>query len=329
MEVVSSCKYLGVTFAPFLSWSTTQKTQVAQAEKNISLLKRMFKSTGLRNVKQMFELFDRIIVPILCYGSEIWGTKRIEYVERVQSKFCKYILGVNSKTSNVVVLGECGRWPLACVYIVRCISYWIKLLNMPNQRYPKNIYNMLYNLDNNGRHTWVSDVKSLLCTFGFGYVWLSQTVGDISAFMFKFKQTIKDCFMQNWESDIHLNHKLQYYKNFKGGLYLENYVMLVSEYKYRKALAKLRCSAHRLNVEVSRYKGEDDDSLCNYCLSLGIYVLEDEYHFIMQCPKYSILRTQYISQWIILIHILLFSLCPQKINLFYVICLNLFTMLFY
>ena len=51
---------------------------------------------------------------------------------------------------------------------------------------------------------------------------------------------------------------------------LENYVMLVSEYKYRKALAKLRCSAHRLNVEVSRYKGEDDDSLCNYCLSLGI-----------------------------------------------------------
>ena len=137
VEVVSSYKYLGVTFAPFLSWSTTQKTQVAQAEKNISLLKRMFKSTGLRNVKQMFELFDRIIVPILCYGSEIWGTKRIEYVERVQSKFCKYILGVNSKTSNAVVLGECGRWPLACVYIVRCISYWIKLLNMPNQRYPK------------------------------------------------------------------------------------------------------------------------------------------------------------------------------------------------
>ena len=104
VEVVSSYKYLGVTFAPFLSWSTTQKTQVAQAEKNISLLKRMFKSTGLRNVKQMFELFDRIIVPILCYGSEIWGTKRIEYVERVQSKFCKYILGVNSKTSNAVVL---------------------------------------------------------------------------------------------------------------------------------------------------------------------------------------------------------------------------------
>ena len=53
---------------------------------------------------------------------------------------------------------------------------------------------------------------------------------------------------------------------------LENYVMLVSEYKYRKALAKLRCSAHRLNVEVSGYKGEDDDSLCNYCLSLGIYM---------------------------------------------------------
>ena len=78
--------------------------------------------------------------------------------------------------------------------------------------------------------------------------------------------------MQNWESDIHLNHKLQYYKNFKGGLYLENYITLVSEFKYRKALAKLRCSAHRLNVEVSRYKGEDDNTLCTYCLSLVIYM---------------------------------------------------------
>ena len=71
----------------------------------------MFKSAGLRNVKKMFELFDRMIVPILCYGSEIWGTKRIEYVERVKSKFCKYILGVCSKISKVLVLGECGRWP--------------------------------------------------------------------------------------------------------------------------------------------------------------------------------------------------------------------------
>ena len=33
VEVVSSYKYLGVTFAPFSNWSATQKTQVAQAEK--------------------------------------------------------------------------------------------------------------------------------------------------------------------------------------------------------------------------------------------------------------------------------------------------------
>ena len=77
------------------------------------------------------------------------------------------------------------------------------------------------------------------------YFW-SQTVGDFSAFISIFKQTIKDCFMQNRESDIHLNHKLEYYNNFKGGLY----------------------------------------HVGNFCLSLGLYVLEDEYHLIMQCPKY-------------------------------------------
>ena len=71
IEVVSHYKYLGITFTSFLSWSHTQKTQAAQAEKTIAPLKRMFKAADLNNVQQMLTLFDRMVSPILCYGSEI------------------------------------------------------------------------------------------------------------------------------------------------------------------------------------------------------------------------------------------------------------------
>ena len=78
-----------------------------------------------------------MVTPILSYGAEIWGTCKVEYIEKVQTKFCKYILGVNSKTSNSAVLGECGRQPLVCAYMVKCVNYWIKLTNTSLERYPK------------------------------------------------------------------------------------------------------------------------------------------------------------------------------------------------
>ena len=295
IEVVSHYKYLGITFTSFLSWSHTQKTQAAQAEKTIALLKRMFKAADLNNVQQMLTLFDRMVSPILCYGSEIWGTKKIEIVERVQTKFCKFLLGVNYKTSNAAALGECGRLPMAVVYIPKCINYWIKLTQMTDVRYPKNIYTMLYRLDEAGRYTWASEVKSILLSFGFGYIWFSQTVGNSLMFMSEFKQRIKDCFMQNWERDIGINHKLQYYKDFKTGLFLENYILCITDFKFRKALAKLRCSAHNLNNEIGRYKNDEFGKLCNFCLTTQKYIEEDEFHFVMQCPNYSELRAKYIS----------------------------------
>ena len=100
--------------------------------------------------------------------------------------------------------------------------------------------------------------------------------------------------MQNWERDININHKLQYYKDFKTGLFLENYILCITDFKFRKALSKLRCSAHNLNNEIGKYKNGKFGKLCNFCLTTQKYIEEDEFHFVMQCPNYSELRAKYI-----------------------------------
>ena len=58
---------------------------------------------------------------------------------------------------------------------------------MPNHRYPVNCYKMLKSLDDVGRRTWATSVKDLLFRYGFGYVWVSQDVGDINVFIYTFK----------------------------------------------------------------------------------------------------------------------------------------------
>ena len=57
-------------------------------------------------------LFDKIMLPILLYKSEIWGHSDSKAVERVHLTFCKRLLGVGRTTSDVAVLGELGCSPL-------------------------------------------------------------------------------------------------------------------------------------------------------------------------------------------------------------------------
>ena len=68
------------------------------------------------NIKLLMDLFDKIIVPICTYNSEVWGsaffTKQSSYhsfisenqqknpVEKIQISFLKHLLGVNSRSTN-------------------------------------------------------------------------------------------------------------------------------------------------------------------------------------------------------------------------------------
>ena len=87
--------------------------------------------------------FNKIELPILHYGCEIWGHTDCDAVECVHLKLCERLLGVGSTTSDVAVLGDLGRSPLAIHYKMWCAKYWLKLLNLPHRRISKVYYQML------------------------------------------------------------------------------------------------------------------------------------------------------------------------------------------
>ena len=56
------------------------------------------------DIKMKLSLFDKLVVPILTYGSEIWGIYEFKEVEKIHMKFCKYILGVKNKPQIVLYM---------------------------------------------------------------------------------------------------------------------------------------------------------------------------------------------------------------------------------
>ena len=64
------------------------------------------------SVSCIYDLFVKIVIPILLYRCEIWGFANLKVLERLYLKFCKMLLKLKKSTPNYVVYCELGtnRW---------------------------------------------------------------------------------------------------------------------------------------------------------------------------------------------------------------------------
>ena len=81
------------------------------------------------NIETKLQLFDSIVTRILLYGSEVWGFEKISYVEKIQIRFYKLLLGLNGSVLNVVTFGELGKFPLRVLCKERILKYWLWLIS--------------------------------------------------------------------------------------------------------------------------------------------------------------------------------------------------------
>ena len=67
-------------------------------------------------------------MPVLLYGSEIWGFHKALDIEKVHLLFCKKILHLKRNTANYFIYGELGRYLLNVNCKLRIIRYWLKTI---------------------------------------------------------------------------------------------------------------------------------------------------------------------------------------------------------
>ena len=169
------------------------------------------------SVKCQYDLFDKIVKPILLYGCEIWGFSNIELLERVQLKFCKLLLNLKKSTPNFMVYGELGVYPLSVSVKVRMVNFWSKLVNGKESKLSNTLYRYIYcqNMRNGFQSTWLNFVKNVLDNSGLNNIWLSQGNFNSKWLNENLKRNLKDRFIQKWRSDMENSSKGICYRLFK------------------------------------------------------------------------------------------------------------------
>ena len=96
VEMVESYVYLGTTFSCNGKYKEAIKKQIVQAQRALFVIKVKKELYNLP-IDIMFDLFDKMILPILLYGCEVWGYENVESIEIFYRRFLKYLLRVNPK----------------------------------------------------------------------------------------------------------------------------------------------------------------------------------------------------------------------------------------
>ena len=273
VEIVDSFVYLGIKFTYNGTMLNAVKALHDQALRAYNNLLCIFDKVKL-DVRTKLSLFDSMIVPILTYGSEVWGVYNYKEVDKLHIRFRKYILGVKNQTPTYAVYGELGCFPLSLICNEKSLKFWLKI--MKNNEVP--IHHMYRDMCNNVTTAcWASKINSVIDHLGFSHIRLyfdpNVKYYDI------LKTRLRDQFIQEWRVCISSTPKLDSYNNYKNEFCFEKYLDVLLNDNLRKQMSNLRLCSHSLEIELGRYNNTDRDR--RFCKLCNQQTIESEYHFML------------------------------------------------
>ena len=305
LEYVERYKYLGLYMTYNGSMQYAQAHLAERAVKAWHSVKNGLYNQKVWPVNIYVKSFDTVIKPITLYGCEIWGLNIINYKdtnrfhmpgfdvsmpgEKLHVRVCKQILRVSKKATNIACLAELGRLPLYADMIQSLVNYFVRLESLTKPSLIQKVYQQ--SKASHGRLTKVMEYLKDQVSYPRHNAYTVDR-----SFVLGMKAHIQSYFEKIFFYFMHSdkNKKLCTYRYIKEQYCCEQYLEHLTDPSIRKNVTSLRISSHRLNVERGRYKNIDRHKrVCKLCMS---GMVEDEFHFIMQCKAYDDIRRRYLKE---------------------------------
>lgn len=302
--------YLGVNFSASGCFTVAENEIYNKGLKAYFKFSRCF-GDNRPKVSTFLHIFDHTVKSVLMYGSEIWGTFNPtklksdqsfykvcteSVIEKLNVKLCKFILGVNRRSTNAAVMAEIGRFPLFFGIIVNLIKYWIRLEKSENHLL-KEALSLSKKIHNRGQTSWISCIFSILKYLDLSTEYILRTNLNIKKLILK-KLTIS--FSKVWKENLfndirrkkNQKNKLRTFRLFKNNFRFEPYLEF-GTFKQRMILSKFRIGSHNLEIETGRHKDQpENERICKLCKT----DVGDEMHFLLECSKLDTVRDFYLEK---------------------------------
>ena len=230
IEQVTEYKYLGNIIRAMQTdrqdvFSSNYTYLCDRANRALFMTLRKLRNIDRPSPKIMFDIFEALIMPILAYGSDVWGARKdgLWALDKVFLCFVRCTLGIKA-TSNVIVAGECGRLPPSTQCTIHALCYMNRVMHMNEGSLVKQVYHELRSLHDQGFNTWVTRMHKLADDYQMN---LSQ---DPAKFHHNCKIVVRTNYIKQWEAnmaDLDRNPILRTFRYIKWSFKIEPYLYLV------------------------------------------------------------------------------------------------------
>ena len=114
----------------------------------------------------MLKLFDSTVLPILLYGSEVWGYSNLDYIDKLHLKFLQK--KINSQCNGY---GELGRHPISVQVKSRMLNYWRHIAPGNVVKLSSILYKLMLNISNEIKCKWIQFVEKTLNDLGLSNIY--------------------------------------------------------------------------------------------------------------------------------------------------------------
>ena len=83
------------------------------------------------------------------------------FIEKINLKFCKYVLGISKKSVNISARAELGQYPLDLLIKIQSVKYMTRLLTMNINPLLHDAYILSQKLHENGIYTWYTYIETI------------------------------------------------------------------------------------------------------------------------------------------------------------------------
>ena len=167
------------------------------------------------------KLFDSLFLPILMYGSEVWGVyEKNDYhswekdiIERTHIHFCKLYLGVNKQCPNIACRNELGRLPIKGIIDINVIKFWSHLESLSEDNIAKQCLYLSKEMADKNQLSLMQRVNSLCNSSNLNISNLN--VSDFNNIKTHIRLTVTKTSINHQLNLLKLNKKLKFYSTFK------------------------------------------------------------------------------------------------------------------
>ena len=126
------------------------------------------------------------------------------HIEKLNVKFCKYLLGVNKKASNLAVRGELGRYPFLIDVVLSMVKYWVRLNDTKNKITDNLLLETIKEnkaMADKNQPCWLTCLKTILFEIGMPNIYLHpakctrKTIKDLQI-------KLKSRYVQKWHQEV-------------------------------------------------------------------------------------------------------------------------------